>query len=225
MTKKCIICGKEFKPRNSKHLCCSKECSKQNSKNYYQKNKQKIITQAKIYQDNNKDKIKQYQKNYRDKHTIYYNKFCMICGKEFVTTRSYDVCCCKKCNKIRKRKQAQEYLNNKYKNNTNFKLIVLFRTQLRRCLNKINNYNKELYTFDILNYTPQQLKQRLEFQFKNGMSWDNFGTYWVIHHKKELYKFNFGTKDNIDYKQIRIAHSLANLQPVTIEEHKFIHSF
>ena len=225
MTKKCIICGKEFKPRNSKHLCCSKECSKQNNKNYYQKNKQKKLTQVKIYRDNNKDKIKQYQKNYRDKHTVYYNKFCMICGKEFVTTRSYDVCCCKECNKIRKRKQAQEYLNNKYKNNINFKLTVLFRTQLRRCLDKINNYNKELYTFDILNYTPQQLKQRLEFQFKNGMSWDNFGTYWVIHHKKELYKFNFGTKDNIDYKQIRIAHSLANLQPVTIEEHKFIHSF
>lgn len=225
MTKTCIICNKEFEPRNSKHLCCSKECSKQNYKNYYQKNKQKIIAQAKIYRDNNKDKIKQYQKNYRDKHTIYYNKFCMICGKEFVTTRSYDVCCCKECNKIKKRKQTQEYLNKRYKDNINFRLTVLFRTQLRRCLDKINNYNKELCTFDILNYTPLQLKQRLEFQFKNGMSWDNFGTYWVVHHKKELHKFNFGTKNNIDYKQIRIAHSLANLQPVTIEEHKLIHSF
>lgn len=220
MTKKCIICGKEFKPRNSKHLCCSKKCSKvytnQSSKKYYYLNKEKRLEYQKQYRFKNQDKI-------RNKYTTYYSKTCMICGKEFVTTKSKAVCCCKECNKIRKREQAQEYLNKRYKDNINFRLTVLFRTQLRRCLDKINNYNKELCTFDILNYTPQQLKQRLEFQFKNGTSWDNFGTYWVIHHKKELYKFNFGTKDNIDYKQIRIAHSLANLQPVTIEEHKFIH--
>ena len=173
MTKKCIICGEEFKPRNSKHLCCSEECSKvytnqRNKKNYYL-NKEKRLEYQKQYKFKNQDKIK-------NKYTTYYSKTCMICSKEFVTTKSKTVCCCKECKKIRKRKQAQEYLNNKYKNNINFKLTVLFRTQLRRCLDKINNYNKELHTFNILNYAPQQLKQRLEFQFKNGMSWDNFGT-------------------------------------------------
>lgn len=78
--------------------------------------------------------------------------------------------------------------------------------------------------FDILGYTPEQLRQRLEYQFKDGMTWDNMGTLWVVHHKKEVHKFNFGDENTLDYHQIRLAHSLANLQPVTKAEHKRIHA-
>lgn len=223
MTKQCIICGKEFKPRNSKHLCCCKKCSKQYAKKYYSMNRDKILTYQKEYNIKNIEKIKKYRQITKERNKIYYNKTCPICNSEFTTTKSKKICCSNECSKIRKRKQAQEYLNNKYKNNIDFKLTVLCRSYFKRCMNSIQNYNKEHHTFDVYGYTIEQLKQRLEFQFKNGMNWDNYGIYWEIHHKKELHKFNFGNKNNLDYKQIRLAHSLANLKPVTKEEHKQIH--
>lgn len=220
MTKQCIICGKEFKPRNSKHLCCSKKCSKvytnQSSKKYYYLNKEKRLEYQKQYRFKNQDKIK-------NKYTTYYSKICIICGKEFVTTKSKKFCCSNECNKIRERKQAQEYLNNRYKDNINFKLTVLCRNYFKRCMNFARNHDKQHHTLDVYGYTIEQLKQRLEFQFKNGMTWDNYGTYWEVHHKKELNKFNFGNKNNLDYKQIKLANSLANLKPVTKEEHNLIH--
>lgn len=223
MTKHCIICGTEFVPRNCKHLCCSKSCSEIYRKKYYKLNKEKIIFKVNEYQKRNIDKIIQYRKKYREINKKYYIKICPICNKNFTTTKSKKICCNDECNKIRKRKKAQKYLNSKYKNNINFKLSVLARTNIKRCLDIIKNNSKEYPTFDILGYTPKQLKDRLEFQFKNGMTWENYGTYWEIHHKKEVSKFNFGDKNNINYKQIKLAHSLANLQPLTIEEHKNIH--
>ena len=88
MTKQCIICGKEFKPRNCKQLCCSKECSKQNTKNHYQKNKTMLVNKQKEYNKIHKEHIKSYQKIYNEKFKVYHTKICPICNKEFITTKS-----------------------------------------------------------------------------------------------------------------------------------------
>lgn len=59
-------------------------------------------------------------------------------------------------------------------------------------------------------FTPQQLQLRLECQFKEGMSWDNYGVYgWHIDHKKPLVLFNLSTEDGL-----RNACMLSNLQPL-----------
>lgn len=110
----------------------------------------------------------------------------------------------------------------KNKNNLIFMLKRWCRGQVWRCLNFIStNKTKDQHTFDILNYTPEQLKQRLEMQFKDGMSWKNYGTVWEIDHHKELYKFNFIDEDgNIDYHQVFLANCLANLRPLDIEENR-----
>ena len=223
MDRKCIICGKFFAPRNSKHLCCCKECSNQYAKSYYHRNRDIKLRQQKEYNIKNIEKIKKYRRKKKQENIKYYTRTCIICGEIFTTTKSKKLYCSEECNKIRNRRKAQEYLNKRYKENINFKLTVLCRINFKRCMDIVQNYNKEYHTFDILGYTPKQLKQRLEFQFKKGMTWDNYGVYWEIHHKKELCKFNFGDKNNLDYNQIRLAHSLANLKPVTKEEHKLIH--
>ena len=49
---------------------------------------------------------------------------------------------------------------------------------------KITKTNK---TFDIIGCAPQFLKEYLEKQFSEGMSWDNYGFYgWHIDHKIPL---------------------------------------
>jgi hypothetical protein len=53
--KECVICKNEFKERDNRQQCCSKECSKINK-----------IQKQKVY--NKKDTSKQYYKDYRVKH-------------------------------------------------------------------------------------------------------------------------------------------------------------
>ena len=79
------------------------------------------------------------------------------------------------------------------------------RSILRRCL-KYKGENKTSNTYKLLGYYPYELKQRIECQFKIGMSWDNYGE-WEIDHKKPISKFS--TDSNIN-----LINSLSNLQPL-----------
>lgn len=228
----CKICGKTFKPNSSTQKYCL-ECGILKNK-YYFSNKEKCNIRHKEWLSNNKEQQKNYKHKYyndnlkkekeRNKCYYYENKelFKIKAEKFKKANYNYQKVYMKKwhATHIEHEKQyTKRYRKDKYKKDINFKLGIWCRRQIFRSIK-----HKDKKTFNILDYTPQQLKQRLEFQFKNGMNWDNYGTYWVVHHKKELHKFNFGDKDNINYEQIRIANSLANLQPITIEEHKLIHS-
>ena len=63
---------------------------------------------------------------------------------------------------------------------------------------------------DLVGYTLEQLQQRLECQFKDGMSWDNYGE-WHIDHKKPQSLFSF---NSVEDRAFRDCWSLANLQPL-----------
>ncbi len=65
-------------------------------------------------------------------------------------------------------------------------------------------------TFKLLGYDTYKLKQRIECQFKPGMSWKNYGT-WHIDHKKPISKFDEKTS-------INMINMLCNLQPLWKEE-------
>lgn len=197
--KKCLNCGKEFISKNKQHKYCSicspimrKKHKHEYDKIYNLKHKEHKKEMRKIYYQNNKDKIKIINDNWKSRNL----------------------------EKVREYKLKYTH-SNKYKDNRNKsknKISQWCRSQVRRCLSfKDNIKNKDKHTFDILGYTPLQLKQRLEFQFKNGMTWDNHGTVWHIDHKKPLSLFNFELPNGeIDYKQVRLANSLANLQPLFI---------
>lgn len=220
--KNCVICGKEFTPRNTRIQCCSKECTTIYNKQYYSRNREKILNQNKQYQAKHKEKYQEYRKIYNEQQKVHHDRICTICGTHFTTTHSRILTCSKECQKKYERIKDQEYLNKRYKENIPFRISVLIRGHLKRCFRFINT-PKDVHTFELLGYTPQELKQCLEKQFYNGMTWDNYGTYWEIHHIKPLHTFNFGTIDNVNYEQIKIANSLDNLQALTIQDHKLIH--
>jgi hypothetical protein len=68
-------------------------------------------------------------------------------------------------------------------------------------------------TKEILGYSPIQLKEHLEKQFKKGMSWDNYGE-WHIDH---IIPISLATtlEEGIKLSQ------LDNLQPLWAEENMF----
>jgi len=71
---------------------------------------------------------------------------------------------------------------------------------------------KSKSTFDLLGYDVIKLKERLSVNFKEGMSFDNFGE-WHIDHKKPISSFEL--KSDKDLAKIW---SLSNLQPLWAKE-------
>jgi len=53
-------------------------------------------------------------------------------------------------------------------------------------------------------------KSHIESKFYNGMTWENYGTFWHIDHKRPLSSF-----DLTDRAQWFIASHYSNLQPLT----------
>ena len=106
------------------------------------------------------------------------------------------------------RERNRIYHSYKMKNDLQFRIKKSMRSALHRCIHN-KNYRK---SSEILGYTAQQLILRLECQFKNGMSWENYGL-WEIDHKKPVSKF----KNNTDPK---IINALCNLQPLWASENR-----
>lgn len=64
----------------------------------------------------------------------------------------------------------------------------------------------------LIGYTLDDLKQHLENQFKDGMSWSNYGFYgWHIDHIIPVSSFNYSSFEDEDFKK---CWSLSNLQPL-----------
>jgi hypothetical protein len=75
-----------------------------------------------------------------------------------------------------------------------------------------NTITKTNKTFDIVGCSPEFLKEHLEQQFTEGMSWDNHGLYgWHIDHKIPLSSAN--TEEEI----YNLCH-YSNLQPLWAED-------
>lgn len=70
-----------------------------------------------------------------------------------------------------------------------------------------NEILKKIFYYDI-----EKLKRHLEKQFKEGMTWGNYGlSGWHIDHKIPVAAFNFKSPNDIDFKR---CWSLENLQPM-----------
>jgi hypothetical protein len=94
-----------------------------------------------------------------------------------------------------------------------YKLISNFRTAIYQVL-KENNLEKNGHYFEILGYTPEELILHLENQFKDGMTWDNYGDFH-IDHIIPISSFNI---QEIGDEEFMKCWSLSNLQPMWGEE-------
>lgn len=63
---------------------------------------------------------------------------------------------------------------------------------------------------DLVDFTVGQLKTHLEKQFRDGMTWENYGE-WHIDHIIPIAVFNFEKAQDIDFKR---CWRLSNLQPL-----------
>lgn len=117
----------------------------------------------------------------------------------------------KNADKIREVKR--NYEKTRKQNDPIYKLINNFRTAIYQVL-KESNVEKNGHYFQILQYTPEELITHLENQFKDGMSWDNYGE-WHVDHIKPISSFNIQKIGDSDFMD---CWKLENLQPLWGEE-------
>jgi hypothetical protein len=103
----------------------------------------------------------------------------------------------------------------KYRKDTDpiYKLINNFRTAIYQVL-KENQIQKNGHYFEILKYSPKNLIEHLENNFKDGMTWDSYGE-WHVDHIKPISLFNIL---EIGDDEFMSCWSLNNLQPLWGED-------
>jgi len=109
------------------------------------------------------------------------------------------------------REYQKTYQNNRYHNDLEFKISCNIKTRIRVYLNS-KNMKKHNKTFDIVGCSPQQLKEHIQSQFRNNMSWENYGYYgWHIDHIIPL------SSANTEEELYKLCH-YTNLQPLWAED-------
>jgi hypothetical protein len=154
------------------------ECRRIESKEYRTKNPEKRKeTLNKYFEKNREDILEKSKANYyldlektRDiKRKSYHNNK----EKHKEKLKEY---------RIVNRERRTKYQRDKINNDIQYKLSANVRNRIITFLKK-EDIIKTNKTFDIVGCTPQFLKEHLESQFKDGMSWDNYGFYgWHIDH-------------------------------------------
>jgi hypothetical protein len=199
----------------------NKEKIKKRSKEYYCKNRSKIIAAREEYRKNNKEKIKQ-----RDKEYYYKNHSkIIVASKEYRKNNKEKIK--NKCrehyykNHSAKLTKSREYSNshkeecrerhrrryrNRAKTDPIFKLKICLRSRV--CAALKGNFKKAAKTMDLIGCSIEFLWAHLEAQFQPGMTRENHGE-WHIDHKRPIDSF-----DMADPAQQRECFHWKNLQPL-----------
>lgn len=198
MVKRCHKCNTEkdigefHLQKNSKdgrHLWC-KECVYQHNKEYYTKNREKVIDGSRKWQRENKDKVNAKNKRWRELHPEYKNPW----GEN-----------------------NQDYYTayfKQYNQQPNIKINHRMRVYIGRILRSKKEHKNGRSWTKLVGYTSMELIMHLESKFQPGMNWENHGE-WHIDHIIPVSAFNFETPDDIDFKR---CWALKNLRPLWGDE-------
>lgn len=208
----CCIC--KIETNNNARRCFS--CNQIYMKNYYNKNKEKILKKEREKREKNpeihRNKNKQYRKLNHEKVKIQKKKEYEKHKEQY---KNYKHNYYLKNIEIIKEKQ-KKYRNifnikrkEKYKNDLNYKLINIIRSRLRITL-KNQKAKKQRKTIEYLGCDIIYLIKYLESKFQPGMTWENYNYYgWHIDHIIPLSSF-----DLTDEKELKKACHYTNLQPL-----------
>lgn len=204
--KKCRICGEskeiiEFHKKKDTHdgvrnEC--KECVKEIQKKYknaegfkekqkaydkahYNENREEILEHKKVYHIENKKEILKKKAEYRN---IPENR---ERNKQYI--KQYKV----------------ENKDKYYKYRRDNPHCVAWRSVLYSTLKRLNT-SKQGHTVDLLGYSALELKEHIEKQFTDGMTWKNYGE-WQIDHIIGVINFDKNT-------DVSIVCALENLRPL-----------
>lgn len=168
-----------------------RECGEVKLENQFRKNRRKCHDCEKEYGRNYNNN----NKHIRDKWTSENN--------EIVAELHHN-------NYEKNKEQIRQIERNRYNNEKDYKIRVNNKSSLNKLLNNVVNNNSSKAKF--LGTPIKLIKDWIEFQFDDEMTWDNKGTYWHIDHVIPINKF-----DILNPTEHNLCFDWKNIMPVTCE--------
>ncbi len=209
----CRDCEKLYYEKNKQYII-------NKSKDYYKNNREKVLSNVKLYAEINDSKVKEKRKIYNKKNKYkqksyneqYYKKYKVKIIdniNKYVLFNKESIQKYQKEYKRKNRYKLNQKRNKRRQINLLFKLSLVLRGRLNQVL-KMKLWKKNSHFNEYIGCTIEELKQHLERQFWPGMTWENHGKgndKWNIDHIKPLSKAK--TEEEM-YKRCHYT----NLQPL-----------
>src|SRR3972149_2932491 len=188
------------------------------NKKYYLENKEKILKCNKNYYLENKDKIEKYRLEHKEKNKEYQKVYILENKDKIAEYRSKNrdkILEIQKNWRIKNKEEIRKYdrkwRGERYISDIGFKLRSVLRSSVRDIIKRNQKSGSAIRD---LGCSIDELKFYIEGQFQQGMTWDNWGVIgtgkkWNIDHKIPLAFF-----DLTDRKQFLVACHYTNLQPL-----------
>ena len=177
--------------------------NKEQRKEYYLKNREKLKEYSKEYRLKNRESIKEYRLKNKERIEEQRKEYTLK-NKEYTSElrRGYYL-----KNRKQNIKYQIKYHKYKYQTDINFRLYKICSS---RTLKALKGFDKSASTIKLLGCTSDELRQHIESLFKSGMTWENQGKGgWDIDHIKACFHFNLA-----DPEQQRACFNWSNLQPL-----------
>ena len=170
-------------------------------KKWNKDNPERVKENNKKWQKENPEKVKLKRKRYNIKNSEKNNEYCHLWRQNNPDYK-------KKYNQDNREKNWET--EKKRREKPLVKLSCNIRCRVKNFL-KSKNITKNNKTFDIVGCSPEFLKEHIEKQFTNGMSWDLMGKHIHIDHIIPL------SSANTDEEVYKLCH-YTNLQPLWAED-------
>jgi len=198
----CPYCKKCQSEKNKKWRKDNPQKTKDYSKKSREKNRETIRIRNRKYEKSNREKIRTRSKKWRTKNS----EKIKAKDKKYYH-ENYER------NKKRRKEYMKIYKREKSRNDPIYRLNSNVRTNIWRSL-KGEKGKRRWET--LVNYTLEDLRKHLESQFKDGMTWQNYGkSGWEIDHRIPISLFNIKSYNSKGFKK---CWALENLQPMWEKE-------
>jgi hypothetical protein len=194
------------KERRHKYRVENLEIIHQKGKVYRELNKEKISARGKSRYESDKEKVKQINENWKSKNKERISQK----GKERYNKKRDEILGKGKIYRKEHLVERREYMK-LLRQRPEHRIKQNLRCRLRGAL---NGKPKATTTMKLVGCTPEFLKEFLEKQFTDGMSWENYGK-WHIDHIIPC-----GLYDLSDPEQQKICFHYTNLRPLWAEENQ-----
>lgn len=212
LSSKCKQCDKKYREENKDRIS-----------KYREENAEHLRELNKKWRNNNREKINEYKRAYRKKHlnesrikeqairdSGKYKDVQRKCSKEYyinnkelVKNRTKEY----KLKRVEEERKYQREWARKNRETIEGRIISSLRC---RTLRAYGGKSKDKKTKELIGCDFQTFKKHIEVQFRDGMSWDNYGIKgWHFDHIKPISSF-----DLTDEKQALECFNYKNIQPL-----------
>lgn len=224
----CPICADIKKGVHSLNLTGFKKCNKcenqyPSNKDYFYKNSRSSDGLVNICKKCSNTKTRQYEllnielvrkrqrcseEKYRKENRVLYNENARkLYALDPNVKKSKEKW--KQNNREKDKESRRNSVNKRLSTDMGFKLLIVLRARMRSAL-KNKGHKKSLKTINLIGCSIEFLKNYIENQFTEGMSWDNYGKGgWEVDHIKPCAAFDLSKEE----EQRKCFH-YTNLQPL-----------